>query len=240
MAMLSESTTLQDWVIALTGLGLSTWVIGWAKALPVVVIVPALGLRSMPTTLKSALALALMVAVIPGMGIQNEPLSVASLTLAVFDGVTTALPAALGIWIATMAGSLYDELTGAEKSLSSGLWDSESSATGTLFGFVAAIAFLAQGGAAKLVFALSRPVAHSQLTLRHLADQLNSGVSIAIVVSGPLVIAALLITLASMLSARSLHVSAARALVLPLQGIFRLLALAVLLEWVLTALVSRH
>lgn len=194
----------------------------------------------MPASLRSAIALALTVAALPGvMSLDVEP-SVALLTLSVLDGVAVAIPAALGIWIATMAGDLFDELGGAFGRFTTNLLGIERSATGTLFGFVAILVFLTQGGTSKLATAMTLPLGATNFGFERLLQAVSTGIGLSVTLAAPLVVAQLVLQLGGLLATKVSSSEALRVLVLPIQGLLRLILLAVFFEWVLFAIASRH
>jgi type III secretory pathway component EscT len=230
--------TLESWVFALTGLKLATLLVAWVRALPVVVIVPAFGLPDMPGTLRGALAMVLAMAALPSAAVVSFEPNVVELGQALLEGITLAVPAAVGIWVATMAGGLFDELSGAPESADGGIFEGKSVQTGTLFGLLAIAAFLAQGGPARLALALSVPKPASAGAWESVSAQIVSGLGLAITIGSPLVIAALMIALGSLFVSKVTPGAAARALIFPVQGLLRLIVLVLFLEWVMRAIAS--
>jgi type III secretory pathway component EscT len=241
MKQFLATETLESLVWALSGLKLSTLVVGWVRALPIAVIVPAFGLPSMPGTLKSALAAMLMVAALPGaVALQSEP-SLLLLTAALIDGIALAIPAALGIWIGTMAGSLFDELSSpSQHDTGGGPLEEQSSLSGTLIGLFAIVVFLAQGGPSKLALSLSSSLSPALPNVTRVVEALVNGIGLAVTISAPLVVAAVLLQLGALLVSRASPGEALRTLVLPVQGLLRLVFLALFLEWLLYAIASRR
>jgi type III secretory pathway component EscT len=241
MPLPTPAISVDSWVFTLTGLKLTTLLISWARALPVVVIVPAFGSPRAPASLRSAIALALTLAAFPGTIDAPEGPSMAQLTLAVIDGITLAVPAALGIWIATMAGDLFDEFGGkVGPPFGSQPFEHSSTATGTLFGLIACIAFLAQGGVAKLAAAMTEPLGTTSLGLARLLQTLTAGIGLSVTLAAPLVVAQLIIQLGGLLASRVTSTDALRTLSVQVQGLLRLLVIAVFFEWVATMIASRY
>jgi type III secretory pathway component EscT len=165
---------------------------------------------------------------------------VAQLTLAVIDGVALGVSAAIGIWIATMAGDLFDEFGGQVGLVGSQPFEYSSTATGTLFGLIACIAFLAQGGVAKLAAAMTVPLGTTPLGLPRLLQTLTAGIGLSVTLAAPLVVAQLLIQLGGLLASRVAPKDSLRILSVQIQGILRLLVLVLFFEWAATVIANRY
>jgi type III secretory pathway component EscT len=158
------------------------------------------------------------------------------LTLATVDGFAIAVPAAVGMWVATMAGSLYDEFGGGYSASAGGMFSNERTTTGTLFGFIAVIVFLAQGGISRMATALSRPLGGAFSGFERLTQSLVSGIGLSVTLAAPLIIAQVLIELGGLLTTRANPAQAVRSLVVSVQGLLRLVVLALFLQWVFYAI----
>src|SRR5687767_10541702 len=101
--------------LGVDSLELSRWALAWARLTPVVVIVPAFGLRAVPGPMRVALALCLAIAIAPAFHpvVESGPWSV-RLFAEFVRGMPVAIVAALTLWIASMAGGLVDNLRGAQ------------------------------------------------------------------------------------------------------------------------------
>src|SRR4051812_24255000 len=88
------------------GIDLAAWALAWARVAPVVTLVPALGLRSLPPAVRAAAALVLSAVIVPALhplahGAAPFPLLVVT---EVARGLPVALSAAIPLWAATMVG----------------------------------------------------------------------------------------------------------------------------------------
>ena len=123
----------------LEGIGLA-----WARVTPTVVLVPAFGLRALPTPVRGmlslVLALTLFPALVPLPGAPGPwPLRLlAELVL----GLPPALAAAIPLWAATMAGGLADNLRGSQGDVQLPLLEGRTGPSGTLLGLLASTFFL--------------------------------------------------------------------------------------------------
>jgi len=201
---------------------ITRWALAWARLTPVVVIVPAFGLRAVPAPMRVALALSLALAVAPAMRpvLPAGPWSV-RLLAEVVQGLPVAITAAVTLWIATMVGGLVDNLRGAQEASALPVVEPDSTPTGALLSLLVAIAFLQGGGAAHAARAVAGAESISTAGALSLASTLSSGVGVAVAVATPLVVVALVVEVASALLARA----ASPAFLLPTLAPLRTLAL---------------
>src|SRR5439155_11263565 len=105
-SLLDEVTkTLQARGIDLAALGLA-----WARAMPAVTLIPAFGLRALPTPARAVLGLALAASIFPALvpiASRDVPWALAAIEQ-IFSGLPIAIAAAVPLWAATMAGGLVD------------------------------------------------------------------------------------------------------------------------------------
>ena len=206
---------------ALTGSDPRALGLAWARALPIVTLVPAFGLGAVAVPIRLALAGALAVAAAPALrpiAADGTPFVVALLR----EGAAS-LPVALGaaavLWAIVMAGGLADTLRGARETVELPLLDEPGSPFAALFGLFAAVGFIEVGGVARLASALAEPALHATWALA--AHRLAASIGIAVALAAPLVAASLLVELSSALVARA----ASPAYVSPLLAPLRSLAL---------------
>ncbi|HTM45996.1 MAG TPA: flagellar biosynthetic protein FliR [Polyangiaceae bacterium] len=129
------------------------------RILPLVILVPAFGLRALPLPVKVAFSLALALAASPVALLPLHPedswIRVALLQL--LQGLPIAIGTASLLWAATMAGDVLGALRSPfELQRFAGL-EGEGSAFGVLFSLLASLAFFELGGPARVVRALSMP-----------------------------------------------------------------------------------
>lgn len=219
-------------VLARGGVDLSRLGMAWARVAPSVALVPAFGLRAFPAPARVTLGLALALVVapgLPGLGATSLAWPVA-LVVEAAKGVPIAIGAAATLWAATMAGGLIDDLRGARET--SALPNVESGATplGALFSILAAVLFLESGGPARVLSALGRPdLGFSQPLLGALAN-LIGGVELALAVAAPLVVASVVVEIASSLVARAASPAYIQPLLAPLRSLALLAVAALVLE----------
>src|SRR5687767_8449455 len=113
----------ESWLEALarllsgSGLELGAWGLAFARVLPVLVIVPAFGLRALSAPVRASAALLLAALIVPAI----RPLAVQTaawpplLLLELARGTLVAVAAAVPLWSATMAGGIIDALRGAQE-----------------------------------------------------------------------------------------------------------------------------
>ena len=222
--VLPESLRLDD----LAALGLA-----WARVMPTVTLVPAFGLRALPTPARGVLGLALAAAIYPAV----VPIVVAQrgtpwLVLAIEQillGLPVALAAAIPLWAATMAGGLVDVLRGSPEGPGLATVEGKPSSFGVLLSLFASVVFLATGGAARAAGALASYQLPADPLVRA-AHDIVAGVGLAIALGGPLLAAAVVLELAFALVARAASPAQVHALLAPLRALGLLAIVAVVLE----------
>lgn len=219
-------------VLARSGVDLGRLGLAWARVAPSVALVPAFGLRAFPAPARATLALALAAVVapgLPGLDASGHAWPVA-LMLEVAKGVPVAISASVALWAATMAGGVVDDLRGARET--AGLPNVESGATplGALLALLAAIVFLEGGGPARVVAALGRPELGFSGPLLGATANLVGGIELALAVATPLLVASIVIEVASSLVARAASPAFIQPLLAPLRSLGLLAVTALVLE----------
>lgn len=214
---------LDDLSIALAqvfGPELHAWSLAWARALPIVTIVPAFGLSAVAVPIRLGLAAALALAAAPALrplSSDGTPFLVAFAREAA-AGLPVAVAAAALLWATVMAGGLADNLRGAREVSELPLLDEPLPPLSALFGLFAAVSFIEVGGVARLAEALARP--ELEVSWAMATHRLAASIGVAVAVAAPLVIGSLLVEMAGALVARA----ASPAFVLPLLAPLRSLA----------------
>ncbi len=214
------------------GIDLAALGLGWARATPTVVLVPAFGLRAIPAPARAVLALALAACVLPALGpiarAHDAPWALLALG-EIARGLPVALAAAIPLWAATMAGGAVDALRGAQDTLSSPAVEGRPSALGVPMSLLASAIFLSTGGPARVVTALATRAIpeHPVLSAAH---DLVSGITLAVAVAGPLLAAGLVLEIAAALVARAASPAQIHTLLAPLRAIGVLVVLGVVLD----------
>jgi flagellar biosynthesis protein FliR len=232
-----------------SGLDLAAVGLAWARAAPAVAIVPAFGLRALPTAARAVLALALAVTVFPalapihGPGLGNGVESAAAWPLTALRemalGLPVAIAAAVPLWAATMAGGVADALRGSAARGSPLAPTVEEGATplGVPLSILASSLFLASGGPSRVALALAIPTPEGHPVLAAVED-LTSGITLAVAVAGPLLAASVVVEVAGALVARAAAPAQLHLLLAPLRALGLLVTLALSLERMAIVLAS--
>jgi type III secretory pathway component EscT len=214
----------------------SGWVLAWARAIPSLLLVPALGPPGLPLPLRLVFAAVLGVVIAPTLAPSAGGAAIAEPTLAAIAGelgrgVPVAVGVAVGVWGATMAGNLLDELMGSSAGARPPFDDTAAGGPlGVLLALVAAIAFFELGGPARMLTALASAPPLSLTDLRTLALSLARGIQLAVVLAGPLLALAPLVDLLAGLTARAAFPSGQRAALASLRGLVLFGGAALLLD----------
>jgi type III secretory pathway component EscT len=203
--------------------------------MPAVVLVPAFGLRALPTAARGVLGLALAATVFPalqpaaagGSEFAWPILALGQMAL----GLPVAIAAAVPLWAATMAGGVTDALRGAPPSGAASAPTVESGATplGVPLSLLACSIFLATGGPAKIALALSSAPVVVHPVLSAVRD-LTNGISLAVTLAGPLLASAVVIEITGALVARAASPAQLHLLLAPLRALALLVILGLSLE----------
>jgi type III secretory pathway component EscT len=206
---------------AIFGADLRAWVFAWARALPLVVIVPAFGLAAVALPIRVGLAAAFAATIVPALGARPAPDAPFLLGLAreLSVGLPVALSVAVLSWTAIMAGAVADDLRGARETVALPTFEEPAPPVAALLGLFVAIAFLETGGAARAVGLLAE--AGGGFGLNAVVTILAGSMRVALSIAAPFVAGSLLIELAGALIARAAN----PAHVLPLLAPLRSLAL---------------
>lgn len=213
----------------LAGLGLA-----WARFAPTLAIVPAFGLRALPTAARGILGVALAAAIYPAVapivvdrpGVPWVILALEQIVL----GLPVALAAAIPLWAATMAGGLVDGLRGVQEGAGIAVVEGQrQSPLAVLLALVASVVFLSTGGPARVAgdLAVTTLAEHPLLAASH---ALTAGIGLAIAIAAPLLAAAIVIEIAFALLARAASPAQVHALLAPLRALGLLAVVAVVLD----------
>ena len=219
-------------VLAKSGVDLTRLGLAWARVAPSVALVPAFGLRAFPAPARATLGLALAAVVapgLPGLG-PTRPAWPLAFALEVARGLPVAVSASVALWAATMAGGVVDDLRGARESAALPNVESGATPLGALMALLAALIFLEGGGPARVVAALGRPDLGFSQPLFGAAANLVGGIELALAVATPLLVASLVIEVASALVARAASPAFIQPLLAPLRSLGLLAVSALVLE----------
>ncbi|HEX6276845.1 MAG TPA: flagellar biosynthetic protein FliR [Polyangiaceae bacterium] len=207
--------------IALEVADLRAFALAWARALPIVTIVPVFGMPAVAAPIRLGFAAALALGAAPAL----RPLASdgTPFVLALLRESAAGLPVALGtaalLWATVMAGGLADNLRGTREALELPWLEEPASPLAGLFGLFVAVAFIEVGGAARVAAVLAEP--ELRTTWAAAAERLAASIGLAVAIAAPLVAGSLVVEIAGALIARS----ASPAFVLPLLAPLRSLAL---------------
>ena len=219
------------------------WVLAWARLTPSLLLVPALGLPGLPLPLRLVFAAVLGVVIAPTLlpSAGAAPIAEPSWVLIASElarGVPVAVGVAVGIWGATMAGSLLDELMGSSAGSRPPFDDgAPGGPLGVLLALVAAIAFFELGGPARMLMALASAPPLGVADLRALALALARGIQLAVVLAGPLLALAPFLELLSGFTARAAFPPGQRAALGALRSVVLFGGAALLLDRFATGVV---
>jgi len=215
-----------------SGVDLPAVAMGWARAAPSVAIVPAFGLRAVPSPVRALLGLALAISIAPALRGDSALVShgwAAAIMISALHGLPIAIAAAVPLWAATMAGGAVDAVRGASEWVSVPAVEGRSTQFGVLMALLASAIFLSSGGPARVLSALAAQPNAEQLhapLLRAAAD-IASGIEIALAVAAPVLAASIVIEIGSALIAKAAAPAQMHALLAPLRSI-AILAVAAL------------
>jgi type III secretion protein T len=211
---------------------LSTWGLGVARLLPVVIILPAFGLSAVALPVRLALGVALALAVLPAATAFSPAQGsyLLALGLEALRGVPLALSSSAILWAATMAGGLVDNLRGAREPASLPTFEEQGTPLGALLALLAALAFLESGGAARVALASASLPAPSASPFAAAAFDLTRAIEIALAVAAPLAAVSIVVELAAALVTRAATPAHLGALIAPLRAVVLLSVAALLVE----------
>ncbi len=235
-AALRVAEALLGEVAAAAGVEPRALVLAMARVLPVVLIVPALGLSLQPWFTRLGLAAVLALGLAPALAAGAAVPTVGSAgflveTVAAFlTGLPVAVSASVALWAAAMVGGLAGDLAGL--GLRSGLsaTGTDTGPLGALLGLATAALFLQGGGLARLVTALGRAARPSAGVAERVAADVGGGLQLAFDVGAPLLGASLVLETGLALVARSARPLALGALLAPLRPLAIVGVTAVLFE----------
>lgn len=217
-------------LLASLGFDVRRALLGLARAAPLVLLVPAFGLRALPVAVRLAFGLALGLAAFSA----ESPAGrggpyVVQLVAQLVQGLPVAITTAGGLWIASMAGGLVDDLRAAHERSSLPHVETEAP-TGALFAMLAGLGFLVSGGPVQALRAMALDARDVVSSAVHVADALRSGIGLAVAIAAPLIVVAVVSELAMALVSRVAAPASLQSLVQPVRSLVLLGALAIFLD----------
>ena len=186
-------------MLARSGVDVVALGLAWARAAPSVALVPAFGLRALPTPARAVMGLALAASVFPALSpvAASPPYPWSVLMLVeLARGLPVALAAAVPLWAASMAGGVVDALRGSQETVGVPTIEGRATPLGVPLSLLGCAIFLATGGPARVAAALAfRPIdAHPLLAA---ADDIVGGIGLAVALGGPMLASAVVVELAA-------------------------------------------
>jgi flagellar biosynthesis protein FliR len=228
------AAALEDRGVDLARLGMA-----WARATPAVILVPAFGLKALPTAARTVLAVLLAVAIFPAL----PPVRASDgsfwvqLLREVWRGVPVAVAAAVPLWAATMAGGVADALRGSSDTTAAPTVEGNATPMGITFSLLACSMFFATGGPAHIAAALAGPPPPFGAVERASLD-LTNGITIAVALGAPLLAASVVVEVAGALIARAATPAQLHLLLAPLRALTLLGVLALVVPKMSEALAA--
>jgi flagellar biosynthetic protein FliR len=220
-----------------SGIDLAALGLAWARVMPTVTIVPAFGLRALPTPARAVLGLALAASIFPALApvARGEGPWVLLAMVEVARGLPVAVAAAVPLWAATMAGGVADALRGSQEAPRVPTVEGAATPLGVPMSLLACAIFLGTGGPARVAAALAlHPVGANPLLAA--AEDVQGGIALAVALGGPLLAAAVVVEIGAALVARAASPAQVHALLAPLRAMATLAVMAIVFERVATLL----
>ena len=232
MSLFAPPSILDEVIRSLQAQGIDLAALGlaWARAMPSVTLIPAFGLKALPTAGRAVLGLAIAASIFPALApaaAHDAPWVLAAIEQ-IFSGLPIAIAAAVPLWAATMAGGLVDNLRGAQDGANSVVVEGKPTPLGVPLSILASTIFLSTGGPARVASALAQPVADH--IAERIARDLANGIGLAVAIGGPLLAAALILEVAAALIARAASPAQIHALLAPLRALGLLAVIAIVLD----------
>jgi type III secretory pathway component EscT len=216
-----------------SGVDPERWLRATLRLVPSMILVPAFGLRALPFPAQLLFAFVLSGATLPAVAASlpalEQPWVYAALE-ELLRGLPIAVSAAGGIWGATMAGNLMDELRGGPAPSDFPLADSPVGPLGILLSLSASIAFLEFGGPAQLAQTLVSAPPVTAGVLAQVVHSLIAGVQLAVLIAAPLLVVLLFLEVFQALLTRATRSGLWLSLFAPVRALSVLAIVALLLD----------
>ncbi|MEO8178358.1 MAG: flagellar biosynthetic protein FliR [Deltaproteobacteria bacterium] len=216
-----------------SGVDPERWLRATLRLVPSVILVPAFGLRALPFPAQLLFAFVFSGATLPAVAGGLPPLArpwVYAVLEELAAGLPVAVSAAAGIWGATMAGNLLDELRGGPAPSDFPLADSPVGPLGILLSLAASISFLEFGGPAQLAQTLVSTPHVTAGVLAEVVHSLIAGVQLAVLIAAPLLVVLLFLEVFHALLTRATRSGLWLSLIAPLRALSVLAIVALLLD----------
>ena len=214
-----------------SGIDLAALGLAWARVSPTIALVPAFGLKALPTPARGVLGAMLALCIYPALTpVVRESDTIPWVVLALGEivrGLPIALAASVPLWAATMAGGTIDALRSSQDQRDSPVVEGKSTPLGIPLSILASAIFLFTGGASHVVALLARGNFPGHPLISMSAD-VAAGITLAVALAGPVLAASIVIEISAALVARAASPSQIHALLAPVRafGILAVTALA--------------
>jgi len=172
---------------------------GWARVMPVLVIVPAFGLSALPPAARGVLALCLAWICAPSAAVMGNQVAL-GLAMELLLGTSVALVASVPLWTATMVGNVADQWRGSNDAQTSP-FEIGGASLGALSTLLAAWIFFSTGAPSEIVRALTFNAPMEGAA--DLARLLSNAPRIAVGIALPMIATACVVDVAGGFMARS-------------------------------------
>jgi hypothetical protein len=210
--------------------------------LPTALFVPAFGLGILPVALRLAVGFVLAVSIAPMLQVPVVPPGtpwLVALSTEFARGVPVAAAASVSLWAATVAGGITDSVTRASRTRFGRLALADGAPFSTLLFLAAAVSFLGLGGAERVVARLSASDLAVTGPLVGAVRDLAAGIELGVGIGAPLLVAALVLDMATLVAARELRTLRAESALVPLRTLVLVVATAALFDRMAEAVATR-
>jgi type III secretory pathway component EscT len=206
---------------------------GWARAAPLVALVPAFGLKALPAPARGTLGVVFGLAVMSQMpalsAVEKQTPWALVLGLEVLSGIPLAIATAVPLWAATSAGGLIGSLYAERDALDVQVVPFRTGPTGVLFSLLSSFLFLASGGAARCAAALGSTTLSGNV-LATSAARIAAGIALSVHMAAPILVSAVFLDTFGALLSRAATPAHIQTAVTPLKTLGLLAVLGVLFE----------
>jgi len=214
--------------------------VAWVRVLPTALLVPAFGLGVLPVGFRLAIGFMLAASVAPLLHASTVPQEpwIALLLREFARGVPVAAAASVSLWAAAVAGGVADHVTRAPIASRGRLGLADGAPFSTLLFLAAAGSFLRLGGAERIAARLAAPELDITGPLAKAVNDLAAGVDLGVGIGAPLLVAALVWDIATVIAARELWTVRVESTFAPFRSLVLLVGTAVLLDRMATAVAA--
>jgi flagellar biosynthesis protein FliR len=221
------AASFRDAGIDLAGLGLA-----WARAMPVVTIVPAFGLRALPLAARGVIGFALAVCIFPSVHPVELDMHVPWALLLVGEvlrGLPVAITTSAVLWAAVMVGGMFDNLRGSQDAVQVPVIDGQATTMSVPFALLAGAIWLVTGGPSHIAHALATAAIPAHPILGAVND-LTTAIALAVSIGAPLLAASLVVEVTGAVIARAASPAQIHLLLAPLRAMALLVVCGIVFD----------